>query len=193
MTADFGEGVAQQRKAGKALLHLKDEIPVGGILLEQSSLSMDSFKSMVKEIKRNYNLIKKGISPKSKAFIPEGNPTRNLNTMGKNNPDLDKYASQIPGRAAWADIEEARKVAESFNVVLRESNLPLVTVAQSVKVSASNIRKLPFLEKFKGKHTYEMKIPHLGLERLRTLLGGGAALEGIRRGVSDNNTPKKAI
>jgi len=131
-------------KAGKAYLELEKHIPKGGIILENSSLSYDSFLNILKQTK----------NPKFETFIKGKIP---MNDNAKNNLLKIKGDSQL-GSNYFNSEELANSANKELIELTNKYSLPNPSVVP-VTTSSGKIK------------AYEIQLPNIGLKKLYTILG----------------------
>jgi hypothetical protein len=135
-------------KAGKAYLEIEKHIPKGASLLENSSLSYDSFLNILKQTK----------NPKFETFVKGKIPMNNnaktniLKIQGDSNLGSNYYKSE----------SLAKDATNELNTLLNKYNLPEATV-NPVKTSSGRVQM------------YEIQLPNIGLKKLYSIIGIGGA------------------
>ena len=131
-------------KAGRAYLELEKYIPKGESILENSSLSYDSFLNILKQTK----------NPKFETFVKGKIP---MNDNAKNNLLKIKGDSYL-GSNYFNSEELANSANKELIELTNKYSLPNPTV---VPVTSSS-RKIK---------AYEIQLPNIGLKKLYTILG----------------------
>lgn len=131
-------------KAGKAYLELEKHIPVGATLMDDTSLSYDSFLNTVKQTK----------NPKFKTIVHNEFP---MNNSSKTVSGLkNEYTGQ---NLAFATKEEAEQNLTKINELLQKHNLP------SAKINYQT----QYIDDGDELTYYGITIPQIGLEKLYQL------------------------
>ena len=131
-------------KAGKAYLELEKHIPKGESILENSSLSYDSFLNVLKRTK----------NPKFETFVKGKIP---MNDNAKNNLLKIKGDSYL-GSNYFNSEELANSANKELIELTNKYSLPNPTVVP-VTSSSGKIK------------AYEIQLPNIGLKKLYTILG----------------------
>ena len=131
-------------KAGKAYLELEKHIPKGESILENSSLSYDSFLNVLKRTK----------NPKFETFVKGKIP---MNDNAKNNLIKIKGDSYL-GSNYFNSEELANSANKELIELTNKYSLPNPTVVP-VTSSSGKIK------------AYEIQLPNIGLKKLYTILG----------------------
>lgn len=131
-------------KAGKAYLELEKHIPKGEIILENTSLSYDSFLNVLKQTK----------NPKFETFVKGKIP---MNDNAKNNLLKIKGDSYL-GSNYFNSEELANSANKELIELTNKYSLPNPTVVP-VTSSSGKIK------------AYEIQLPNIGLKKLYTILG----------------------
>ena len=131
-------------KAGKAYLELEKHIPVGATLMDDTSLSYDSFLNTVKQTK----------NPKFKTIVHNEFP---MNNSSKTVSGLkNKYTGQ---NLAFATKEEAEQNLTKINELLQKHNLPNAKINYQTQ----------YIDDGDELTYYGITIPQIGLEKLYQL------------------------
>ena len=141
----FSANLHNPLEAGRAFKRLEQEIPKGSLIYEPSSLSLDSFKSLLKRTQD---------SNKFKVYPSQHVP---LNTAGIHNkfPADVKLITKVedyPNIAYFETREEAAKVADEIN-----SNLPNNLRAVKARIKQTD---------YKGTPAFIVEVPNFKLEKL---------------------------
>jgi hypothetical protein len=161
-------------KAGKAYMELEKYIPKGSEILENSSLSMDSFNNILKQLKnpKFENSVKGKIS---------------LNNMSIHNkvPFADKQSMFASSDKVLFDtFDDASLCTNEINKILKTHNLPEASiVSESFKFQPQ--AHLPY----ENRTVYSIELPNIALKKLYTILGltgSGAAIQS-RTNKNDKN------
>ena len=143
-------------KAGKAYLELEKHIPKGSSILENSSLSMDSYTNIIKQLK----------SPKFESSI-KGKIT--LNNMGVNKKvpySQNQSIFATSDRVLFDNIDDAQKSVNELNILLKENNLPEASIVEN------NIKRQPQAHlPYETIKTYGVELPNIALKKLYSILG----------------------
>ena len=131
-------------KAGKAYLELEKHIPKGESILENSSLSYDSFLNILKQTK----------NPKFETFVKGKVP---MNDNAKNNLLKIKGDSYL-----GSNYFNSEKLANAANKELIEL---------TNKYSLPNPTVVPVTSSSGKIKAYEIQLPNIGLKKLYTILG----------------------
>jgi len=140
-------------KAGRAYMELEKHIPKGESILENTSLSYDSFLNILKQTK----------NPKFETFIKGKIP---MNDNAKNNLLKIKGDSQL-GSNYFNSEELANSANKELIELTNKYSLPNPSVVP-VTTSSGRIK------------AYEIQLPNIGLKKLYTILGltsAGAAIQ----------------
>ena len=148
-------------KAGRAYMELEKKIPKGSSILENASLSIDSYTNIIKQLK----------NPKFESSV-KGKVT--LNNMGVNKKVPNSHNQSIFARqdkVLFDDINNAQKSVDELNILLKENNLPEATIITE-KIWVQPQAHLPYM----NKEVYGIELPNIALKKLYTVLGitGGA-------------------
>jgi hypothetical protein len=134
--------------AGKAFKHLEQFIPKGSKILEQKSLSTDSF----------YNLMQRAKNPKKFTWVDEGQFLP-LNNAGKNKmfSNSDKI---LPGatNVKFEDYNQAVKALNEFNSRITIEGMPKAKLSKIVD-DFQPVKDGPWIKKT----TFGIDVPNIGL------------------------------
>ena len=156
-------------KAGKAYIELEKHIPVGSEILENSSLSMDSFNNILKQLK----------NPKFESSV-KGKIT--LNNMSVNNkvPFGEKQSVFAnTDKVMFDNLGDANVSVNEINKILKTHSLPEASVVSS-SIKFQPQAHLPYQTKI----VYNIELPNISLKKLYTILGITGGVEAIQ---SQNN------
>lgn len=156
-------------KAGKAYIELEKHIPIGSEILENSSLSMDSFNNILKQLK----------NPKFESSV-KGKIT--LNNMSVNNkvPFGEKQSMFADaGKVTFDNLNDANLSVNEINKILKTHSLPEASVVSS-SIKFQPQAHLPY----QTKTVYNIELPNISLKKLYTILGITGGVEAIK---SQNN------
>jgi hypothetical protein len=144
-SADVSEGGLW---AGKAYKHLEEFIPKGSKILENKSLSTDSF----------YNVMQRAKNPKRFTWVDEGQFVP-LNNAGKNKvfSNSDKI---VPGstNVKFEDYNEAKKALDEFNSRITIEGMPKAKLSKIVD-DFQPVKDGPWIKKT----TFGIDVPNIGL------------------------------
>jgi len=144
-SADVAEGGLS---AGKAYKHLEQFIPKGSKILEQKSLSTDSF----------YNVMQRAKNPKQFTWVDEGEFLP-LNNAGKNKlfSNSDKI---VPGstNVKFENFNEAQKALNEFNSRITIEGMPKAKLSKIVD-DFQPVENGPWIKKT----TFGIDTPNIGL------------------------------
>jgi hypothetical protein len=171
-SADVAEGGLS---AGKAYKHLEQFIPKGSKILEQKSLSTDSF----------YNMMRRAENPKQfkwtneEQYIP-------LNNSGKNKifSNNDKI---LPGatNVKFEDYNEAKKALAEFNSRIKVEGMPKAKLSKIVD-DFQPLENGPWIKKI----TFGIDVPNIGLIKQYKL---GGNIEPPVRSAYENELMSRVI
>jgi hypothetical protein len=134
--------------AGKAFKHLEQFIPKGSKIIEQNSLSTDSF----------YNMMQRAKNPKKFTWVNEEQFVP-LNSAGKNKvfSNNDKI---VPGATniKFEDYNEAKKALDEFNSRITIEGMPKAKLSKIVD-DFQPVEEGPFIKKT----TFGIDVPNIGL------------------------------
>lgn len=150
-------------KAGKAYIELEKHIPKGKSLLENSSLSYDSFLNILKQTK----------NPKFESFVKGHISMNDMSVTNKLKSIGDKISDDLD--LGFYNKEIADKAVNELNVLISKYNLPEAKVVQKT-LHSQPAAHLPY----ESKKVFKIELPNVGLKKLYSIIGisaGSAALQ----------------
>jgi len=160
-------------KAGKAYMELEKHIPKGATLLENTSLSYDSFLNILKQTK----------NPKFETIIKGSIPMNDMSVTNKLKSVGNKTSDGI--NLQFFNKSSAKNAVDEMNILLEKYNLPKATLSEdwiSIRPQAhlpSEPRKL-----------YGIDLPNIGLKKLYSILGITTGTKLLSQQNSNNNKNK---
>lgn len=150
-------------KAGRAYMELEKHIPKGESLLENTSLSYDSFLNILKQTK----------NPKFETFVKGRIPMNDMAVSNKLKSIGNRTSDSID--LGFYNKELADNAVNELNILIDKYNLPKATVIKRT-VSTQPAAHLPY----EKKDIFEIELPNIGLKKLYSIIGltsAGAAIQ----------------
>lgn len=158
-------------KAGRAYMELEKHIPKGESLLENSSLSYDSFLNILKQTK----------NPKFETFVKGRIPMNDMAVSNKLKSIGNRTSDSID--LGFYNKELADNAVNELNILIDKYNLPKATVIKRT-VSTQPAAHLPY----EKKDIFEIELPNIGLKKLYSIIGltsAGAAIQSQNQNKSE--------
>lgn len=150
-------------KAGRAYMELEKHIPKGESLLENTSLSYDSFLNILKQTK----------NPKFETFVKGRIPMNDMAVSNKLKSIGNRTSDSI--ELGFYNKEIVDNAVNELNMLIDKYNLPKATVIKRT-VSTQPAAHLPY----EKKDIFEIELPNIGLKKLYSIIGltsAGAAIQ----------------
>ena len=150
-------------KAGRAYMELEKHIPKGESLLENTSLSYDSFLNILKQTK----------NPKFETFVKGRIPMNDMAVSNKLKSIGNRTSDSI--NLGFYNKEIVDNAVNELNMLIDKYNLPKATVIKRT-VSTQPAAHLPY----EKKDIFEIELPNIGLKKLYSIIGltsAGAAIQ----------------
>ena len=158
-------------KAGRAYMELEKHIPKGESLLENTSLSYDSFLNILKQTK----------NPKFETFVKGRIPMNDMAVSNKLKSIGNRTSDSID--LGFYNKELADNAVNELNILIDKYNLPKATVIKRT-VSTQPAAHLPY----EKKDIFEIELPNIGLKKLYSIIGltsAGAAIQSQNQNKSE--------